>query len=174
MRARSFSLLISLRFTITPLGIIVLLCSPRIQRGVFAGRASMMLLIRISLQKNIDICPYVHDDKAAKTYVINLRRVHVIRQELLWEAGTEREKVIQSPDTAVRERASALESRRFLKAMAEVEAEAEAERRVSNEGGDESPLDRGESQVAVTVSSSITCFGSRHKCQPRSSIFVTT
>ncbi|CBN74090.1 hypothetical protein Esi_0012_0173 [Ectocarpus siliculosus] len=57
-------------------------------------------------------------------------------QELLWEAGRRGDTGALSPETAVRKRASALESRRFLSAVSESEAKRCAEER---DGGLSSP-----------------------------------
>ncbi|CAN0222747.1 unnamed protein product [Ectocarpus sp. 6 AP-2014] len=57
-------------------------------------------------------------------------------QELLWEAGRRGDAGALSPETAVRKRASALESRRFLSAVSESEAKRCAEER---DGGLSSP-----------------------------------
>ncbi|CAM9562481.1 unnamed protein product [Ectocarpus fasciculatus] len=57
-------------------------------------------------------------------------------QELLWEAGRAGDARDLSPQTAVRKRASALESRRFLSAMSESEAKRRAE---GGDGGLSSP-----------------------------------
>ncbi|CAB1120263.1 unnamed protein product [Ectocarpus sp. CCAP 1310/34] len=57
-------------------------------------------------------------------------------QELLWEAGRRGDAEDLSPETAVRKRASALESRRFLTAMTESESKRRAE---SRDGGHSSP-----------------------------------
>lgn len=70
-------------------------------------------------------------------------------QELLWEAGRaetagESSKV-SSPETAIRKRASALESRRFLAAM----AEAEAKKRL--DGDDDGDDGDAESKMEVSV-----------------------
>lgn len=71
-------------------------------------------------------------------------------QELLWEAGraetaTGDSSQVSSPETAARKRAAALESRRFLAAMAEAEARRHANVEDTDDGGD------AESKMEVSV-----------------------
>eukprot|EP00752_Nemacystus_decipiens_P005969 g5391.t1 len=73
-------------------------------------------------------------------------------QELLWEAGRAEAagdgSPVSSPETAVRRRASALESRRFLAAMAEAEAERHANG--GDGGGDDGDCD-AESKMEMSA-----------------------
>ena len=73
-----------------------------------------------------------------------------VMQELLWEAarpGTEAgDGGVLSPETAAVKRASALESRRFLDAIAENEAEARKRRSGLFDGGDGGDSSAGEEE----------------------------
>ncbi len=83
------------------------------------------------------------------------------RQELLWEArrpwvGGESEASHSSPDTAVLKRAAALESRRFLAAVGDKEAEAkrradEGDGALSSPGEDVADGDGGEGKAEAPV-----------------------